>query len=71
MGGRGSDYVFGRASIPKNRINNHAALDLSPACWMALELKDNALTEWRFVEVDAVPIGPWREIVTTSGVDWK
>jgi hypothetical protein len=65
------DYVFGRASIPKNRINNHAALDLSPACWTALELKDNALTEWRFVEADAVPIGPWREIVTASGVDWK
>jgi hypothetical protein len=65
------DYVFGSASIPKNRINNNAGLDLSPACWMALELKDNDVTEWRFVKADAVSAGPWTEIVSTSGVDWK
>jgi len=65
------DYVFGCASVPKNRINNNAGLDLSPACWIALELNDNDFTEWCFVEADAVPAGPWSEIVTTSGVDWK
>jgi hypothetical protein len=29
------------------------------------------LTEWCFEESDAVPAGPWSEIVTISGVDWK
>jgi len=38
---------------------------------MALKLKNNGLAEWCFVEADAVPAGPWSEIVTISGVDWK
>jgi hypothetical protein len=46
-------------------------LDLSPASWTALKLKNNGLTEWCFEEADAVPAGPWSEIVTISGVDWK
>ena len=65
------DYVFGQALKPKNRINKNAGLDLSPACWLALELRDNAWTEWRFVDAKDVPTGPWLEIVTTAGVDWK
>jgi len=25
---------------------------------------------WQFVDVEDVPGGPWKEIVTTSGISW-
>jgi hypothetical protein len=62
-------YVFGRAKRPLNRYNNHAGLDLSPACWRQLEMDDNGYTEWEFVEASQVPEGPWKQVVTTSGVN--
>lgn len=63
-------YVFGNAK-PKNQFGEKAGLDISPALWTCLGMKDNTLTEWRFVESKDVPPGPWKNTVTTSGLNWK
>ena len=65
-----SAYVFGTAT-PESKTNKHAGLDLSPAASQCLGLKDIDIVDWRFVVADAVPDGPWKEIVTTSQVYWK
>jgi len=62
-------YVFGDKP-PSNGLSVGAGLDISPALWDCLELKTNSITEWRFVKESEVPKGPWREIVTTSPVNW-
>ncbi|MFZ2886524.1 MAG: hypothetical protein WA021_01755 [Minisyncoccia bacterium] len=56
-------YVFGTAT-PRNKENNSAGLDVSPAVWTCLNMPTNDYTEWRFVEEKEVPAGPWKEIVT-------
>jgi hypothetical protein len=56
-------YVFG-SQPAKNKAGVGAGLDLSPAGWDCLGLKDNDVTEWRFIEAAEVPPGPWQEIVT-------
>src|SRR5215831_17198802 len=58
------EWVFGHSTRPKSSFNQHAGLDLSPACWQALGMEDNDWTQWEFVDESAVPDGPWREIVT-------
>ena len=63
-------YVFGDAA-PKNAANDHAGLDLSPACTDNLGLKGMDPVDWRFVEEADVPEGPWKKTVTTSQIDWK
>lgn len=65
-----SGYVFGRAA-PKNKTNKHAGLDVSPAVRDFLDLKDVDTTDWVFVEELDVPDGPWKRVVTMSGVSWK
>jgi hypothetical protein len=62
------DYVFGGAKKPKNRLGVGAGLDVSPAVWSYLGLTENAVTSWRLVSEAQVPSGPWREIITRSGV---
>jgi len=62
-------YVFG-SEMPHNTFGEKAGLDVSPALWDCLEMKDNALTSWRFVDSREVPEGPWLKTVTTSGVSW-
>ncbi len=62
-------YVFGDAK-PKNSINNHAGLDVSPAVRDYLGLKDIDKTTWQFVDEKDVPDGPWKEIVTDKNVNW-
>lgn len=64
-------YVFGSATVPRNTFDAKAGLDVSPALWECLGLVDNDTTSWRFVEERAVPEGPWRETVTTSGISWE
>ncbi|ADV46176.1 endo alpha-1,4 polygalactosaminidase [Nitratifractor salsuginis] len=64
-----SEYVFGTAR-PKNRINDHAGIDLSPAIRDYLGVEDIDRVDWRFVDESEVPEGPWKEIVTRSGVHW-
>ncbi len=63
------DYVFGRA-LPKNRINNNAGIDLSPAVRDYLGLKDIDKVSWQFVDDKDVPDGPWKKIVTTTNINW-
>ena len=63
------DYVFGDA-MPKNVINNGAGIDLSPAVRDYLELEGIDEVDWRFVDEEDVPDGPWKEKVMRSGVNW-
>lgn len=62
-------YVFGNAE-PSNTFEVRAGLDTSPALWNCLQMSDNGLTEWAFVDAGEVPAGPWKDIVTTSGRSW-
>jgi hypothetical protein len=58
------DWVFGSATRPKNTFGLKAGLDVSPAVADCLGMKDNDETEWRFVDEEHVPDGPWQAIVT-------
>eukprot|EP01118_Nematostelium_gracile_P012745 TRINITY_DN4700_c0_g1_i1.p1 TRINITY_DN4700_c0_g1~~TRINITY_DN4700_c0_g1_i1.p1 ORF type:complete len:249 (+),score=50.48 TRINITY_DN4700_c0_g1_i1:101-847(+) len=67
LGEDDSDYVFGTA-MPKSTFNDHAGLDVSPAVktFLGLLLPDNFdRTNWRFVDFQDVPTGPWKDIITT------
>jgi hypothetical protein len=63
------DYVFGNAA-PKNIFGVSAGLDISPATWDCLGIDDNAIVKWRFVEEKDVPEGPWKLIITSSGISF-
>jgi len=63
------DFVFGDAKSPNNTIGVRAGLDVSPAVWDYLGMTDNEMTDWRFVDVGDVSDGPWRNVVTTSGIN--
>ncbi len=63
-------YVFGD-SLPQNQINNRAGLDVSPAIRDYLGLSGIDKVDWQFVDEDYVPYGPWKEIITTSGIYWE
>ncbi len=54
------NYVFGDAR-PANSKNNGAGLDVSPAVRDYLQFKTNSKVDWRFVDVEEVPDGPWRK----------
>lgn len=66
-------YVFGAGDHrPANSRYNGAGMDVSPALngclrFTSLNGQDDRV-DWRFVEAADVPPGPWRIIVTTSGV---
>jgi hypothetical protein len=64
------NYVFGERA-PRNRVNKHAGLDVSPALRDYLHLRDVDFTTWRFVDASGVPNGPWRRTVTRRGISWK
>jgi hypothetical protein len=51
-------YVFG-TERPKPNLNKGAGLDVSPAVRDYLGMGDTDVTDWRFVEFDEVPHGPW------------
>jgi hypothetical protein len=53
-------YVFG-TERPKTTKNNNAGLDISPAVRDCLKMRSGMLCDWRFVELDEVPVGPWRK----------
>jgi len=61
-------YVFG-SSVPKNKVNKRAGLDVSPAVRDYLKLSDIDVVAWRFVEFSEVPDGPWKEVVTTTQIN--
>ena len=69
------NYVFGTADPrPKSKTANNAGLDVSPALRDCLEFNgwNNALNkvDWQFVDQKDVPNGPWKEIITTSQINW-
>lgn len=55
-----ADYVFGSAR-PQANTNGNAGLDVSPAVRDYLGLEGRDVTDWKFVEFDEVPLGPWAE----------
>jgi hypothetical protein len=66
-------YVFGAQNArPANGRYNGAGMDVSPAlngCLHFAELDgEDDVVNWQFVEAGDVPAGPWKRIVTTSGV---
>lgn len=63
-------YVFGSAR-PANTNLSKAGLDVSPAVRDYLGLRDVDSTSWQFVTPGAVPAGPWKQIVTSSGLYWR
>ena len=65
-----SNYVFGSAE-PKNDINSHAGIDLSPAATEYLGLNGLESVSWSFVDEENVPDGPWKKIVTTSKMRYQ
>jgi hypothetical protein len=63
-------YVFGDRP-PRNKVNQHAGLDTSPAVQQYLGLSGLDKTDWRFVfPEEAIPAGPWNEVVTTNQITW-
>lgn len=64
-------YVFSRVDArPANRQQGRAGMEVSPAINGCLDFAElygqGELVDWRFVDHDHVPAGPWRRIVTTS-----
>ena len=56
-----SDYVFGDAR-PKPNLNKGAGLDVSPAVRDYLGMNDTDVTDWKFVDFNEVPDGPWAKL---------
>lgn len=51
-------YVFGKER-PKPNLNKGAGLDVSPAVRDYLGMNSTDVTDWKFVDFDEVPKGPW------------
>lgn len=69
------DYVFGTGEVD-NTFGLGAGIDLSPACAINLGMDKNVsnqsgVVDWRFIDLEDVPDGPWKEIVSTSGPNWR
>ncbi|MDZ4742653.1 MAG: hypothetical protein SGI98_04445 [Verrucomicrobiota bacterium] len=56
------EYVFGK-SRPRPNRNKNAGLDISPAARDYLGLDGACYADWKFVEDEEVPAGPWKKIV--------
>ena len=52
------EYVFGN-DRPRPNLNGGAGLDVSPAVRDYLRLEPTDTSDWKFLEVSAVPPGPW------------
>ena len=69
-----ANYVFGTTNArPQNKEYGGAGMDVSPALNGCLGFGsldgDDDVVSWRFVEAGDVPAGPWKTIVTTSGLN--
>lgn len=53
-------YVFGNER-PKPNLNKGAGLDVSPAVRDFLGLKETDVTDWKFVDFEEIPHGPWSQ----------
>ena len=56
-----SAYVFGDER-PKKNLNKGAGLDVSPAVRDYLRMDETDVTDWKFVDFDEVPQGPWANL---------
>jgi len=54
-------YVFG-TERPKPNLNQGAGLDVSPAVRDYLGMDDTDVTDWKFVDFEEVPMGPWARL---------
>ncbi len=54
-------YVFGNER-PKPNLNKGAGLDVSPALRDYLGLQSTDVTDWKFVDFNEVPRGPWSKL---------
>jgi hypothetical protein len=54
-----ASYVFGDAR-PANPHNSGAGIDLSPAVRDYLGFKSGGKCDWRFVDIQEIPDGPWK-----------
>lgn len=54
------EYVFGKER-PSPNLNRGAGLDVSPAVRDYLRLNSIDVTDWKFVDINEVPRGPWSE----------
>jgi hypothetical protein len=66
-------YVFGSDDArPANQRYNGAGMDVSPAMNGCLGLSEldgeNDRVDWRFVDADDVPDGPWKKVITDTPV---
>lgn len=59
------EYVFGSALMPKNIEGEKAGIDLSPAMRDCLKTDGSSEVFWRHVVEKDVPMGPWKETITT------
>ena len=64
------DYVFGNSAPLNNEIAG-AGLDVSPAVRDYLELNDVDSVDWEFIDEKDIPAGPWKDIITTTNVNWS
>jgi len=60
-----SGYVFGNER-PKPNLNKGAGLDVSPAVRDYLGMAPTDVTDWKFVEYNEVPKGPWADYGTNN-----
>jgi hypothetical protein len=51
-------YVFGN-DRPRWNLNGGAGLDVSPAVRDYLGMNSSDVTDWKFVDFDEIPTGPW------------
>ena len=54
-------YVFGN-DRPKPNLNHGAGLDVSPAVRDFLGMNSSDVTDWKFVDFDEIPQGPWAKL---------
>jgi hypothetical protein len=63
-------YVFGSVA-PASKTNKNSGIDVSPAVRDFLGLDGIDKVDWQFAEASDVPDGPWKNIITTSQIDWN
>jgi hypothetical protein len=69
------NYVFSTTDArPASQQATNAGMDVSPALRDCLSFNglnnDENKVDWQFVNASDVPAGPWKEIVTTSNINW-
>jgi hypothetical protein len=55
------EYVFGNER-PRPNLNRGAGLDVSPSVRDYLGLQETDVTDWKFVDFNEVPPGPWAKL---------